>query len=92
MTGSVPIGVLITEVVRPHRLVRPFLGVGVFGGYTTFSTYAVEALVSSRPAGRCSRWATSWRRRSSRSPGARPGSAWRGRWRGRSGRGRDAGR
>jgi CrcB protein len=35
--------VLILEVWVAHRLVRPFLGVGVLGGYTTFSTYAVEA-------------------------------------------------
>jgi CrcB protein len=34
--------VLITEVWSPHRLIRPFLGVGVLGGFTTFSTYAVE--------------------------------------------------
>lgn len=34
--------VLITEVWTAHRLVRPFLGVGVLGGFTTFSTYAVE--------------------------------------------------
>ena len=34
--------VLITEVWSPHRLVRPFLGVGLLGGFTTFSTYAVE--------------------------------------------------
>jgi CrcB protein len=27
---------------RPHPLVRPMLGTGVLGGYTTFSTYAVE--------------------------------------------------
>ena len=27
---------------RAHHLVRPFLGVGVLGGFTTFSTYAVE--------------------------------------------------
>lgn len=26
-----------------RRLVRPFLGVGVLGGFTTFSTYVVEA-------------------------------------------------
>ncbi|WP_329196917.1 MULTISPECIES: FluC/FEX family fluoride channel [unclassified Streptomyces] len=36
--------VLISEGGRtpPHPLVRPFLGVGVLGGFTTFSTYAVE--------------------------------------------------
>lgn len=35
---------LLTEVAgRPHRLVRPFLGVGVLGGFTTFSTYTVDA-------------------------------------------------
>lgn len=34
--------VLVTEARQAHRLVRPFLGVGVLGGFTTFSTYAVE--------------------------------------------------
>jgi fluoride exporter len=34
--------VLITEVWSAHRLIRPFLGVGVLGGYTTFSTYTGE--------------------------------------------------
>jgi fluoride exporter len=34
--------VLITEVWAAHRLVRPFLGTGVLGGFTTFSTYAVD--------------------------------------------------
>jgi CrcB protein len=34
--------VLITEVWSAHRLARPFLGVGVLGGFTTFSTYAVD--------------------------------------------------
>ena len=34
--------VVLTELTYPHRLVRPFLGVGVLGGYTTFSTATVE--------------------------------------------------
>jgi fluoride exporter len=42
--------VLITEVWSPHRLVRPFLGVGVLGGFTTFSTYAVEFRALLQPA------------------------------------------
>ncbi|WP_149182233.1 fluoride efflux transporter CrcB [Streptomyces sp. TRM49041] len=32
----------LDEVWRPHRLVRPFFGTGVLGGFTTFSTYALE--------------------------------------------------
>ncbi|SMD26492.1 fluoride efflux transporter CrcB [Kibdelosporangium aridum] len=45
VTGCLLIGVvmvLVTEVWSAHRLVRPFFGVGVLGGFTTFSTYAVE--------------------------------------------------
>ncbi|MEU2287108.1 fluoride efflux transporter CrcB [Streptomyces sp. NPDC013178] len=34
--------VLITEVWAAHRLVRPFFGTGVLGGFTTFSTYTVD--------------------------------------------------
>lgn len=47
VTGCLLIGVLmavLTEVAgHPHRLARPFLGIGVLGGFTTFSTYTVEA-------------------------------------------------
>ncbi|MDW8804574.1 fluoride efflux transporter CrcB [Streptomyces scabiei] len=34
--------VVISEVRAAHRLVRPFFGTGVLGGFTTFSTYAVD--------------------------------------------------
>ncbi|MCF3123474.1 fluoride efflux transporter CrcB [Streptomyces arenae] len=34
--------VLVGELGTAHPLVRPFLGTGVLGGFTTFSTYAVD--------------------------------------------------
>lgn len=34
--------VLVTEIWTVGRLVRPFAGTGILGGFTTFSTYAVE--------------------------------------------------
>lgn len=34
--------VLTTEVWRAHPLVRPLLGTGVLGGFTTFSAYALD--------------------------------------------------
>lgn len=37
--------VLLTEVWQAPRLLRPFAGVGVLGGFTTFSSYAVEVHV-----------------------------------------------
>jgi CrcB protein len=45
VTGSFLLGVLmvaLTELTSPHRLIRLFLGVGVLGGFTTFSTAVVE--------------------------------------------------
>jgi CrcB protein len=45
--GSVLIGVLmvvVLEVMRPTRLVRPLLGAGVLGGFTTYSTFAVDGV------------------------------------------------
>jgi len=45
VTGAFALGVLmvfVLEVWPPTRLVRPFLGVGVLGGFTTFSTYALD--------------------------------------------------
>ena len=45
--------VLVTDVLTRQRLLRPFLGTGVLGGFTTFSTYAVDIqqLVTGRNAG-----------------------------------------
>ncbi|WP_406256405.1 fluoride efflux transporter CrcB [Streptomyces nigra] len=45
VSGCAVIGafmVLLTERWAAHRLVRPFFGTGVLGGFTTFSTYAVD--------------------------------------------------
>lgn len=48
VSGCLLIGVLMTVVGRRpvHPLTRPLLGVGVLGGYTTFSTYTVDVLVT----------------------------------------------
>jgi fluoride exporter len=43
--GSFLLGVLmvfVLDVWPPSRYLRPFLGVGVLGGYTTFSTYMLD--------------------------------------------------
>ena len=45
VSGCLLIGVLmvlVAEVWPSRRLLRPFLGSGLLGGYTTFSTYAVD--------------------------------------------------
>ena len=45
VTGSLAMGVLVVWVLsmtRPHPWLRPFLGVGVLGGWTTFSSYALD--------------------------------------------------
>lgn len=47
VTGCFLIGALLGAIgrYRPgQELIRPFLGVGVLGGYTTFSTHIVEVL------------------------------------------------
>jgi CrcB protein len=48
-SGCLLIGALMVYVVEVgagalrHPLVRPFVGVGILGGYTTFSTYSVQS-------------------------------------------------
>jgi CrcB protein len=55
-SGCLLIGILMAGLLsaaRPPRLVRPFLGVGILGGYTTYSTFAtdvVHLVVVHRPA------------------------------------------
>jgi CrcB protein len=46
LSGCAAMGVLmavITTLPAVHPLARPFLGTGILGGYTTFSTYALDA-------------------------------------------------
>ena len=46
VSGALLLAVLVVyliEVWPPSRYVRPFLGTGVLGGYTTFSTFMNEA-------------------------------------------------
>jgi CrcB protein len=45
ITGCLLLGVLMVFVIDvwpPSRYLRPFLGVGVLGGFTTFSTYMLD--------------------------------------------------
>ena len=37
--------VLVIERLSAHRLVRPFFGTGILGGFTTFSTYTVDTRI-----------------------------------------------
>lgn len=55
--GCLLIGALMVAVIEvggTHPLLRPFVGVGVLGGFTTYSTYAVDvvALVDAGRPGR----------------------------------------
>ncbi len=47
LVGAFLLGVLMTLVLEhwpPTRYVRPFVGIGVLGGFTTFSTFALETV------------------------------------------------
>lgn len=56
VTGSFALGALMVLVVErwPHRrLLRPFVGTGILGGYTTFSAYTADTrslVAAGRPA------------------------------------------
>jgi fluoride exporter len=56
VSGCFCLGVLmiyLLDVWPPHRYLRPFLAVGLIGGYTTFSTYAggvLTLLIGKAPA------------------------------------------
>lgn len=48
VSGAYLLGVLVVllaQALPPTRYVRPFLGTGLLGGYTTFSTYMVETVL-----------------------------------------------
>lgn len=34
---------MLNQLASPHRLVRPLVGIGIIGGFTTFSTFTVDA-------------------------------------------------
>jgi CrcB protein len=46
-SGCLAIGILMAVLlarVTPPRLARPFLGVGILGGYTTYSSFATDTV------------------------------------------------
>ena len=71
VTGAFAMGLLVAYLVdRPgvHRLARPFVGVGVLGGWTTFSALAVDVVqLGARRPGAGRHWST-WRPPSSSAP------------------------
>jgi CrcB protein len=47
VSGCLLMGVLmavLTQLLPPHRLLRPFLGIGILGGFTTFSGFTVDTV------------------------------------------------
>jgi CrcB protein len=61
LLGCLVIGVfltVVTEVWTTHRLVRPFFGTGVLGGFTTFSTYSLDMVTLVRVGQRA--WAVEY--------------------------------
>ena len=53
LSGSLAIGLLVPlvdDVAQRRQLIRPFLIVGVLGGWTTYSTLAVDAVTLAKDA------------------------------------------
>jgi CrcB protein len=64
VSGSFALGLLmiyLLQVWRPRRLLRPFLAIGLLGGYTTFSTYAagIVTLINDHAPARAGAYALS---------------------------------
>lgn len=53
LTGALAVGLLVTWLAArtPHPLLRPFAAVGLLGGWTTYSTFAVDVVTTGDDVG-----------------------------------------